>query len=46
MEEAVRWGIHLQPLRGASKAFADIPLDELQRMIRQVVGHARAKGNR
>ncbi len=46
MEEAVRWRIFFQTLRGAPQAFADIPLDELQRMIRQVVGHARAKGNR
>ena len=43
IEEAVRWRIFHQTVQQTRKAFADVPPDELQKMIDEAVDHARAK---
>jgi hypothetical protein len=43
IEEAVRWRIFHQTVQQACKAFADVPPDELQRMIDEAVDDVRAK---
>jgi len=46
IEEAVRWRIFHQTIREAREAFADVPSDELQKMIDEAVDDVRAKGYR
>jgi len=46
IEEAVRWRIFHQTVREAREAFADVPPEELQRMIDEGVENVRAKGYR
>jgi len=46
IEEAVRWRIFHQTVREAREAFADVPPEELQRMIDEGVESVRAKGYR
>jgi hypothetical protein len=43
IEEAVRWRIFHQTVSEAREAFADVPPDELQRMIDEGVENVRAK---
>jgi len=43
IEEAVRWRIFSQTVREAREAFADVPADELQRMIDKAVEEVRAR---
>lgn len=43
IEEAVRWRIFNQTVRESREAFADVPADELQRMIDEAVDEVRAK---
>ena len=43
VEEAVRWRIFDQTVREARAAFADVPADELQKMIDEGVEQVRAK---
>ena len=43
VEEAVRWRIFDQTVHNARKAFADVPPDELQKMIDDAVEDVRAK---
>ena len=43
VEEAVRWRIFHQTVREAREAFADVPPDELQKMIDEAVDDVRAK---
>ena len=43
IEEAVRWRIFHQTVREARQAFADVPPDELQKMIDEAVEDVRAK---
>ena len=43
IEEAVRWRIFHQTVSEAREAFADVPPDELQRMIDEGVEAVRAK---
>lgn len=43
IEEAVRWRIFNQTVREAREAFADVPADELQKMIDEAVADVRAK---
>ena len=43
IEEAVRWRIFHQTVREAREAFADLPPDEVQKMIDQAVDDVRAK---
>jgi hypothetical protein len=42
IEEAVRWRIFHQTVREARAAFADVPSDELQKMIDESVEEVRA----
>ena len=46
IEEAVRWRIFHPTIREAREAFADVPSDELQKMIDEAVDDVRAKGYR
>jgi hypothetical protein len=46
IEEAVRWHIFNQTVREAREAFADVPPEELQKMIDEGVDEVRAKGYR
>ena len=43
IEEAVRWHIFHQTVRDARAAFADVPPDELQKMIDKTVEEVRAE---
>ena len=43
IEEAVRWRIFHQTVRGAREVFADVPPDEFQKMIDEAVDDVRAK---
>ncbi len=43
IEEAVRWRIFHQTVRGTREAFADVSSDELQNMIDATVDDVRAK---
>jgi len=43
IEEAVRWRIFQRTVRESREAFADVPPDELQKMIDEAVGDVRAK---
>lgn len=43
IEEAVRWRIFDQTVREAREAFADVPPDELQKMIDDAIEDVRAK---
>lgn len=43
IEEAVRWRIFHQTVRETRDAFADVPPDELQKMIDEAVEDVRAK---
>ena len=43
IEEAVRWRILHQTVREARQAFADVPPDQLQKMIDEAVKDVRAK---
>jgi hypothetical protein len=43
IEEAVRWRIFHQTVQEAREAFADVPPDELQKMIDEAVDDVRAK---
>jgi hypothetical protein len=43
IEEAVRWRIFHDTVREARAAFADVPPDELQKMIDEAVEDARAR---
>jgi Mg/Co/Ni transporter MgtE len=43
IEEAVRWRIFHQTVREAREAFADLPPDEVRKMIDQAVDDVRAK---
>ena len=43
IEEAVRWRIFHQTVQEARGAFADVPPDELQKMIDEAVDDVRAK---
>jgi hypothetical protein len=43
IEEAVRWRIFHQTIEQAREAFADIPPDELQKMIDEAVDDVRAR---
>jgi hypothetical protein len=43
IEEAVRWRIFRDTVQGARAAFADVPADELQKMIDDAIEEARAK---
>jgi len=43
IEEAVMWRIFHQTVKEAREAFADVPTEELQRMIDEAVDDARAK---
>ena len=43
VEEAVRWRIFHQTVRGARAAFADVAPDALQKLIDQAVDEVRAK---
>jgi hypothetical protein len=43
IEEAVRWRIFPQTIEQAREAFADIPPDELQKMIDEAVDDVRAR---
>jgi hypothetical protein len=43
IEEAVRWRIFHQTVGEARDAFADVPPDELQKMIDEAVDDVRAK---
>ena len=43
IEEAVRWRIFHQTVHEAREAFADVPPDELQKMIDEAVEDVRAK---
>ncbi len=43
IEEAVRWRIFHQTVREARAAFADVPPDDLQKMIDEGVEEVRAK---
>ncbi len=43
IEEAVRWRIFHETVQEAREAFADIPADELQKMIDEAVEDVRAK---
>lgn len=43
IEEAVRWRIFHDTVQQARAAFADVPPDELQKMIDEAVDDARAK---
>ena len=43
VEEAVRWRIFHETVHQARKAFADVPPDELQKMIDEAVEDVRAK---
>jgi Ribbon-helix-helix domain len=43
IEEAVRWRILQQTVQETRKAFADIPPDELQKMIDEAVDEVRAR---
>ena len=43
IEEAVRWRIFHLTVREAREAFADVPSDELQKMIDKAVDDLRAK---
>jgi hypothetical protein len=43
VEEAVRWRIFHQTVREARDAFADVPPDDLQKMIDEAVEDVRAK---
>lgn len=43
IEEAVRWRIFHQTVGEARAAFADVPPDELQKMIDEAVDDVRAK---
>jgi len=43
IEEAVRWRIFNQTVRETREAFADVPADELQKMIDEAVADVRAK---
>jgi len=43
VEEAVRWRISHQTVSEAREAFADVPPDELQKMIDEGVENVRAK---
>jgi Ribbon-helix-helix domain len=43
IEEAVRWRIFHQTVHQARKAFADVPPDELQKMIDEAVEDIRAR---
>ena len=42
IEEAVRWRIFHRSVQDARKAFADVPPDELQKMIDEAVDDVRA----
>jgi hypothetical protein len=43
IEEAVRWRIFHQTVRETRQAFADVPPDELQKMIDEAVEDVRAQ---
>ena len=43
IEEAVRWRIFHQTVRDVRTAFADVPPDELQKMIDEAVEEVRAE---
>ncbi len=43
IEEAVRWRIFHQTVREAREAFANVPPDELQKMIDEAVEDVRAR---
>jgi len=43
IEEAVRWRIFDQTVREVRAAFADVPTDELQKLIYEAVEEVRAK---
>jgi Ribbon-helix-helix domain len=43
IEEAVRWRIFHQTVQQARAAFADVPPDDLDKMIREAVEEVRAK---
>jgi ribbon-helix-helix protein len=43
IEEAVRWRIFHQTIRQAREAFADVPPEELQKMIDEAVDDVRAR---
>jgi hypothetical protein len=43
IEEAVRWRIFHLTVREAREAFADVPADELQKMIDKAIDDVRAK---
>jgi hypothetical protein len=43
IEEAVRWRIFHQTVQQTREAFADVPADELQKMIEEAVDEVRAK---
>ena len=43
IEEAVRWRIFHQTIQQAREAFADVPPDELQKMIEEAVDDVRAR---
>jgi hypothetical protein len=46
IEEAVRWRIFHKTIQRAREVFADVPPDELQKMIDDAVDEVRAKGYR
>lgn len=46
IEEAVRWRIFHQTVQEARTAFADVPPDDLQKMIDEAVEEVRAKRHR
>jgi len=43
IEEAVRWRIFHETVRGSRAAFAEVPADEMQQRIDAAVDEARAK---
>ena len=43
IEEAVRWRIFHETVHEARKAFADVPPDELQKMINETIEDVRAR---
>jgi len=43
IEEAVRWHISHQTVREAREAFADVPANEMRKMIDEAVDEVRAK---
>lgn len=45
IEEAARWRVFNQTLREAREAFADVPEDELQRLVDEAVDRVRARRN-